>query len=380
MSNFIPDSVRIVALLLGSFFVTLIVIPRIIGVVKYKRLMENPNERSSHKGKVPSLGGVGFFISIGLGFYFLQDWDQYRLATSILPGLLVLFIIGLKDDLVVLSPRTKLLAQLAALSFIVFHPAFQIHDLNNFLGITNVSVFITIPLATFVGLFIINAYNLIDGIDGLAAMIGMVIFGIYGLLFYLLDLYFFCGISALVIGTLAAFLRFNLSSKTKIFMGDTGSLIIGFLIAVATIRLFSIDPTILKKLPFQLENLPTIVIALLIIPIFDTARVFTIRIMNGKSPFSADRNHIHHLLIDNLKLTHIEASTMLTITNLLFCSVFLLMSVDLNNLILFGILLMAVGFFTYFCFRMKCSCKDLHEKSVFQSKLKKIKGLTNFLS
>src|SRR5690606_5252222 len=118
------------------------------------------------------------------------------------PGLLILFVTGLKDDLVVLSPLTKIGAQVTAISFVLLDPAFQIRSLNNFMGIENISLYISIPLAAFVMLFIINAFNLIDGIDGLASMVGIVIFGVYSLVFYTLHLYFFLGVSLLIIGSL----------------------------------------------------------------------------------------------------------------------------------------------------------------------------------
>lgn len=354
--------------------------PRIIGVVTYKRLMSDPNERSSHSEKVPSLGGIAFFIVVTLGLYFIQSWDKYDISMSILPGLLILFVIGLKDDLVVLSPRTKIIAQLMAVSFLLYHPSFQIHHLHNFFGIEEVSLFVTVPLAAFVALFIINAFNLIDGIDGLAAMIGIVIFGVYAFLFFMLDLHYFMAICLVVMGTLAAFLRFNLSSSKKIFMGDTGSLIIGFLIAAATIRLFGVDPMVLKKMPFQLENLPIIVVAVLIIPVFDTARVFTVRLLNRKTPFSADRNHIHHLLIDYLHLSHKEASIFLSIVNILFFLIFLILGVNLDNVILFLALLVLIGVFVYFFFHINFSYKNLRKRVGIRKKMKVIRKNTNFFS
>ena len=277
-----PIYYLIISLFLGSFILTYIIIPRIIDVVKYKRLMDHPNQRSSHIEEVPSLGGVAFYIVIVLGVYFVQllGWDTNDISMVIIPGLLVLFIVGLKDDLVLVAPLTKIAAQLLAIAFVLSHPAFHIVNLHGFLGIQRISLFISIPLVAFVMIVIINAFNLIDGIDGLASIVAIVIFGILGLLFYLIQRPYFMGISVLMIGCLLAFLRYNLSSAKKIFMGDTGSLIIGFLIACATVRLFAVPLSYLKSLPFQLENLPLVVLAILIVPFFDTTRVFTIRVLN----------------------------------------------------------------------------------------------------
>lgn len=365
------------SLLVGSFVFTYLVMPRIIGVVTYKRLMDDPNERSSHFEKVPSLGGIAFFMVISIGFYFLKPFDKNDIMSSILPGLTILFFVGIKDDLMVIGPFTKLLAQLLAVFFVLCHPSFHIDNLHDFMGIAQLNQFIAFPLSAFIMMFIINAFNLIDGIDGLASMVGIVIFSVFGVIFFFLDRLFSMGICILMVGSLLAFLRFNLSTDRKIFMGDTGSLILGFLIACLTIRLFSLDHTTLRSLPFQLENLPVLVMAILIIPVFDTTRVFTIRMINGKAPFSADRNHIHHLLIDYLRLSHRRASLFIGIVNLLFIAVFLLLGINFDNLIVLGILLVAVVLFTFFFFQINFSYKNLRRKIIWKRKLNQIRKNAN---
>lgn len=332
----------------GSFIANYLILPKIIGVLRYKQLMKDPNERSSHKESVPSLGGISFFIVLTIGLYFLQDADRNSISMSIIPGLVILFIMGMKDDLVVLSSKTKFITEIVAVSFVFFHPSFQILNLDTFFGFGQVSSYIAIPLALVVCLFIINAYNLIDGIDGLAAMIGMVIFACYAVMFYLLNLPFFMGLSVIALGTLTAFLCFNLSRKNKIFMGDTGSLIIGFLIAVATIRFFTVDPVVLSKLPFRLDSLSLVMLAVLIVPIFDTSRVIVVRLLNGKTPFSADRNHIHHILIDQLRFSHVKASVCLAMANILIVALFVILGRNFDSLIALGVMITLVGTFTYF--------------------------------
>ena len=152
-----------------------------------------------------------------------------------------------------------------------------------------------------------------------------------------------------MIGVLGAFLRYNLSNENKIFMGDTGSMILGFLIGVMTIRLLALDHVILEKLPFRHENLPFVVGAILIIPFFDTVRVFTIRIMKKKSPFSPDRNHIHHLIIDYFQVSHRRASFYMGVANFLFVMLFAFLAMRTSQwemLIIFsGVILSAIIFF-----------------------------------
>lgn len=376
----LSDILTLSTCLLGSFLCTYLTIPKIIGVVTYKRLMDNPNERSSHTGKIPSLGGIAFFMVTLMGFYFLQRYDHSEMTMALIPGLLILFITGLKDDLVVLGPITKLGAQFAAISFVLLDPAFQIRSLNNFMGIENISLYISIPLAAFVMLFIINAFNLIDGIDGLASMVGIVIFGVYSLVFYALHLYFFLGVSLLIIGSLVAFLRYNLSGTKKIFMGDTGSLIIGFLIAAATIRIFGLEPELLQKLPLQLENMPLVAMAILIVPVFDTARVFTVRLINGKRPFTADRNHIHHILMDYFKFSHRRTSIILGVANGIFVIVFIFLGINFTNGVVLGLMALCISAFIFFFYQINFSYKNLRRRINFKRKLKSIQQITNLFN
>ena len=340
------------SLFIGSFVITYLIMPKIIGVVHYKSLMQNPTKRSSHTKETPSLGGIAFYIVLILGLYFLSLWDKHENLTSFYPGLLILFIIGLKDDLVILSPWTKLIAQLVAISFIVLDSNFYITHLHGFLGLERISLYWSIPLATFIMLMIVNAYNLIDGIDGLASIVGIIIFSVLGVIFYMLQNYFYAGISIMMIGALIAFLRYNLSSDKKIFMGDTGSMIIGFIIGILIIRLLAIGQHELKYLPFQLENLPLVVIAILIVPLFDTTRVFTIRLLNRRDPFIADRNHIHHILIDDLKMSHVQASVLLGIINILFVAVFMILGINFDNLKVLALLILAVLVFVYMFYKV----------------------------
>jgi UDP-GlcNAc:undecaprenyl-phosphate GlcNAc-1-phosphate transferase len=360
-----------------SFVLCYLIVPRIIRVVQFKRLMDHPNKRSSHMQQVPSLGGISFYIVIMLGFYFLNFFTHADSIIPFIPGFLIIFIIGLKDDLVVISPITKLLAQVLAISFFLFEPTFQIHQLHGFMGLKEVSLFLTAPFSAFIMIAIINAYNLIDGIDGLASIVGIIIFSILGVLFYLLkfDLYF--GLCLIMIGSLLAFLRYNLSTDRKIFMGDTGSLLIGFLIAVMVIRLFATPSKILQNLPFQLENLPLVVMAILVVPFFDTARVFTIRIMNKKGPFSPDRNHIHHILIDYLHLSHRRASFFIGIINILFIAVFLLLSSYITNFWLTLLMVFAILSLVYFFYKINESYSNNRRKHSIRKQLNKLKRSPN---
>lgn len=287
--NFLETAIII---FIGSFLLIYLTIPKIIAVVEYKRLMDDPNQRSSHKTKTPTLGGVSFFYTLIFALFFIKSWTTFDEAMYIIPGLTILFIVGLKDDLVVISPGAKLITQVFAVAFILANPSFTIDSLHGFLNIHEIPHYLYLFIAGFMMLTIINSYNLIDGIDGLASVVGIVIMVIYTTIFYLTGEYFFALLAITVNASLMSFLGFNLSSDKKIFMGDTGSLIVGFVISVLTLKFLALNPADYTELPFLLENAPLIAISILIVPLFDTARVFAIRIANKKgSIFSRSQSY-----------------------------------------------------------------------------------------
>ncbi len=347
----------------GAYILTYFTIPKIIGLVEYKKLMDEPNKRSSHIKKTPTLGGVSFFYTLIFALFFLKAWCSYDEAFYLVPGLTILFIIGLKDDLVVLSPYTKLIAQIIAITFIISNESFTIHSLNGFFGIDEIPVYVYYAIAGFIMLTIINAYNLIDGIDGLAAIVGIVILIIYTTIFYMTKEYFFLLISLTLNGCLIAFLKYNLSSTSeKIFMGDTGSLIVGFIISILTLKFLALTPEKYDSLPFLIENIPLIAISILIVPLFDTARVFTIRLANKKSPFSADRNHTHHILIDYFKISHRKASLVIGAFNLIFVYLFIILGSASYNFWLTTVLVITVTILAYFFYRFDYSFSNVRRK------------------
>ena len=300
-----------------SFIVSYLVIPRIISIVRIKNLMDKPNQRSSHKEKTPTMGGVAFFASFLSSLYFLQVYDSHKLGLSLVIGLLILFYIGIKDDLVGVSPRTKIIGQMLSFIFVMDSNELSITSLNGFLGFYELRLWISYFLGIFIIISIVNAYNLIDGINGSASMVGIMIFSIFSYIFYQTEDYYFVLLSISSIGCLTAFLRYNISKKNSIFMGDTGSLLIGFVIGVCTLRFLNLPIERLSMANINYYNKFVLVFIILYIPFVDTMRVFLIRILKHRSPFFADRNHIHHIMIDYMMLSHIQASLLLALFNLL---------------------------------------------------------------
>ncbi|MEC3906312.1 MraY family glycosyltransferase [Tamlana sp. 2201CG12-4] len=336
--------------------------------------MDNPNSRSSHLRRTPTLGGVAFFYTLILALFFANSWCDYNEAIYIIPGLTILFIVGLKDDLVVLSPYTKLGAQLIAVLFILSNDSFTILSLNGFLDIYEIPVYLYYIIGAFIMVTIINAYNLIDGIDGLAAMVGIVILIIYTTIFYMTKEYFFLLISLTLNGCLIAFLKYNLSSTSeKIFMGDTGSLIVGFVISILTLKFLALSPEEYDSLPFLIENIPLIAISILIVPLFDTARVFTIRLVRKRSPFSPDRNHTHHILIDYFKISHRKASLIIGGFNLIFVYLIIILGSASYNFWMVTALVITVVLLGYFFYRFDYSFSNIRRKIRFRKKVDTVK-------
>ncbi len=318
-------------LFIGAFILTCYLVPKIRGVVNYKRLSEEPNERSSHTRAVPSLGGIAFYMILMVSVWFVHPYDTYNEIASIIPGLTVLFMAGLKDDLVVLGAWTKLAAQILAAAFVVFHYKFSIVSLYGFMGIESMPVWLAAAFAIFIIIAVINAFNLIDGIDGLASGLGILIFAGFSVIFFLTGNITLMLMAILLTGSLLGFLVFNLSKKHKIFMGDTGSMIIGFMAGLMAVRVLAFQPSTLNALPFQPENIPFVILGLLFVPLFDTGRVFMVRILEGKSPFKADRKHTHHIIMDFFDISHRRTSFFMGIANLIIAFCFAGLSMIFNQ-------------------------------------------------
>ncbi len=340
-------------LFIGAFVTTYILIPKVILVTNAKKLSTPVNSRSAHIIPTPSFGGVAFFTTLILLISLIQSMLSYFGGNNIIAGLTILFMVGLKDDLVISTAKVKLIGQLIAASFVIFLPQLQIVTFHGFLNIYEISPIFSIPLALILMLAIINAYNLIDGIDGLAGIIGIIICSIYAVIFFFTKRDFSFLICVAVIAILGAFLRYNLSSGTnKIFMGDSGSLIIGFLLGFLTLRFLTIDSFAILNYELKSENRLIFVVAILFIPIFDTTRIIISRLLKKQNPFTADRNHAHHILID-LGLSHVKASVLLGFLNIFIVLVFLLLGRYYSSIIMTMVMGLLFLLFTYLFFALK---------------------------
>jgi UDP-GlcNAc:undecaprenyl-phosphate GlcNAc-1-phosphate transferase len=316
----------------SSFMAMYFVTPVIIQVVKLKNLFEKVSDRSSHSQRVPSFGGVTFFIILIISLSISEQFFVTSRAVYLIPSTLIIFFTGLKDDMTGISPWNKILMQLIATTMLFLSPDFQITNLHGFLGIHEIAHWICIPLAFLVVIFYINAYNLIDGIDGLASSLGVLFFTFFAVVYFSLDDYMMMAVCLSMVGSFIAFLRYNVSTDKRIFLGDTGSLFIGFLIAAIVINILSKDYHRDLNMSY-ISNLPLLIISALFVPIFDSIRVFVIRIQNNRNPFRPDRTHIHHVILDYFKLTHRKTSFYIVSTNALILLIMGFVTEYCNHLI-----------------------------------------------
>ncbi len=330
---------EIILSFITAFCLTFAAIPSIIHVAHVKRLMDEPGERTSHSISTPSLGGIGIFagmlfsIVLWTPFNFLGDL-QYILCAFI-----IIFLVGVRDDLDPITPSKKLLGELLASSILVFKANIKLTSLYGIFGVYELHPYVSIFLSIFTIIVIINAFNLIDGINGLSGSIGVLIASVLGIWFYLIGRLDIAILSFATTGSLVAFLKYNFT-PAKIFMGDTGSLLVGMMVSILAILFIELQKTITDP-DLVIQAAPAFVIATLILPLFDTIRVFIIRIYRGMSPFMPDRRHIHHLLIDS-GCTHMQGTLILIGVNMVFIGIAYFMQHRGNLLVLFIIMLLAL--------------------------------------
>lgn len=306
------------AILLGfitAFTLTYLAIPAIIGVAKVKKLYDRPNERSAHQEPTPSLGGIAIFAGAICGIILWTPVQTFGMLQYVLAALVIIFLIGVKDDLVPLSPVKKLLGQILAALILVYKSHVKITGFYGIFGVHDLPELFSFVLSVVVIIGIINAFNLIDGINGLAGSIGLLACLTLGAWFFAAGHAEFAALSFSLAGALTAFLKYNFT-PARIFMGDTGAMLIGTVCAVLAVKFVELNHAIPAGTFLKFDSAPAIAIAVLILPIFDTLRVFLHRLAKGKSPFHPDRSHIHHQLLD-AGLSHMQATAVLVGLNVL---------------------------------------------------------------
>jgi UDP-GlcNAc:undecaprenyl-phosphate GlcNAc-1-phosphate transferase len=300
---------------ISSICITLTVIPSIIYVADARRLYDvYSHSRDERNANIARLGGVGIFVGFAITLLLFGLTAKAIPVNYLLAACIMVFIMGVKDDLLGVNPTTKLFIQLITALILVVPGNIRLSGMHGLFGLYDIPYFFSVVLSVTTIVFLINAFNLIDGIDGLAAATGIIVNGMFSALFIYVEEYELATISLAITGAIVGFVKFNIT-PAKIFMGDTGALLIGLISAVMAITFIEVNKFTGDNTP-KIFSAPAIAIAILICPISDALRVFVLRILKGQSPFKADRNHIHHRIL-KLGFSHLQTTAILIVGNIL---------------------------------------------------------------
>ena len=319
--------IQLVLSFFWSFLVALFAVPSIIYVAHLKNILDQPNMRTVHESLTPRLGGLAVFAGFMSALTIFANLGNG--VQQLLAGCIILFFIGLKDDLVTISAFKKFIVQLLASGVVMVIADIRITSFQGVLGVHELPVGVSYAFTFLVIVGITNAINLIDGLDGLAGTMVLIIASTFGWFFYqyggsLFDN--FAYVAVCLIGGILGFLRYNFH-KATIFMGDTGSLVCGFIVSVLTIQFIELQ---------AIPSSPSVALGILFVPLFDTLRVSIIRISKGISPFAPDKNHIHHRILA-MGFRQISTVLILALINIVVI-LFVITFADLGNQFIIGTL------------------------------------------
>ncbi len=298
-----------------SFLVAFLILPVLIKYSLKKNLVVVPGRRKLHKKTTPSLGGVAIFTGFLLSTIMWMDLHEWVNIRYLLASLLIIFFLGIRDDLVPFNAWRKMIGQAAAVVGLLFSQV----KITSFYGIFNVYEIPTVVGVVLTAGFIIiitNAYNLVDGLDGLAGTIGIVSLSAFGIWFHLAAQPVFSLLCFSMAGSMLAFLVFNWE-PAEIFMGDTGAMVGGMLLSIITIQFMNSNEALPTGHFIKFSSSVGAATCFIIVPLCDTIRIIILRVLRGQSPITPDKSHIHHGLL-RLGLSHAESSVALGVLNLAF--------------------------------------------------------------
>ena len=299
-----------------SFIIAFASIPTIIRIASRLQLFDEPNERKLHTRRTPLLGGVAVFAAMIFSFTLGAAPFFEKQHLFIITSLILIFFFGLRDDIAPLAPIKKLSGQITASVILILFCKIKLESLHGLFGIHVLNDTTSFFLTLLGILFVVNSYNLIDGIDGLASGLGIIASLVFASLFYIYNDPLMSVLALSLAGALMGFFPYNFRNA-KIFLGDTGTMTIGFVLSIFAFRFIELARSVNIDSWFSYRAAPVVVFAILVIPMIDTLRVFTIRIFKKGSPFIADRNHIHHRLLELGCKPH-QVCVLLYLVNTLF--------------------------------------------------------------
>ena len=328
-------------LILLAFFMSLLLVAfsirPLVRIALAKHLVEELNERKIHKKAVPSIGGVAIFIGVTLSAIISTNGYSFDVLKYIIAAIILMFFVGLKDDITIISAKKKIVFQIVAAIILFLLGDIRITNFQGLFGIEEVSYGVSAISSVFLIVVILNSFNFIDGVDGLASGIAIIASVVFGTWFYLAGYIQYAILCFSLSGSLTAFFYYNVFGKAnKLFMGDSGSLIIGIVLSVAAIKFIELNN--IQDGNYAIYAAPAVAFSILIVPLADLFKVFFIRIYNRRSPFTPDNNHFHHYLLI-IKKNHFVTTLITMSINILFIVFALGLSVaGLNVNVLFGIL------------------------------------------
>ena len=320
-----------------AFLIGFLLTPIVILVLKKMELMDSPGGRKIHSGFIPSMGGIAFVIATFIAVLSWLDAQYIMEIRFLLAAFGLMFFVGLRDDMVNMSAVQKLAGQFIAAYLVVVMADIRFTSLYGFMGIYDLPLWISYSLSFFTVLVLTNSFNLIDGLDGLAGSISLVTFLFLGWWFFEADLMSYAVFSFILVGAVLSFLVYNWH-PAKIFMGDTGSLSLGFALSVLTVLFIDKNGTMASFEGWKFNAPIASGVALMIIPIYDTSRIFIKRTMNGKSPMAPDKSHVHHFLL-RMGLRHDQVTITLVLIKCAFIGLIFL-GAGLNDYILLPIVIL----------------------------------------
>lgn len=322
-----------------SFVIAFLIVPVIIKYSLRKNLGDIPGRRKIHKKVTPSMGGIAIFVGFFTSSLIWIDIQGWGYIKFILVALFVIFFIGVRDDLVPLRAMVKLVGQIMAASLVIFLFDLRIKTFYGLFGIYELPAIISYLVTYMTIIVITNSFNLIDGLDGLAGTIAIVALLAFGIWFFLVDQPTFSILAFSMLGSIFAFLIFNWE-PSEVFMGDTGALVIGMMLAMLTIFFINVNYALPAMTPYKFNGSVGTAACIIIIPLVDTLRIVILRLSKGQSPFAPDKSHIHHAIM-RLGMTHSQTTLILATVQIMYIMLAVIFSEYADIYIISGLLVLS---------------------------------------
>jgi UDP-GlcNAc:undecaprenyl-phosphate GlcNAc-1-phosphate transferase len=284
------------ASIVTSFLISFLIIPVIVKYSHQRNIVDVPGGRKIHKKVTPSMGGIAIFLGFFLSSIIWINSSLWQDIKFLLVPFMIIFFTGLRDDLIPLKPLVKLAGQVTAAAFLLYFLDLRLHSFYGLFGLEEWPIWISYIVTVFTIIVITNAFNLVDGLDGLAGSIASAILLFYGIWYYSMGDSIFSVFCFSMLGAIIAFLLFNWE-PSEIFMGDTGALVIGMMLAVVTIRFINLNFGLTNNSPVRFDSTISTAACLIIVPLLDTTRIIILRLSKRQSPFKPDKSHIHHAIM-----------------------------------------------------------------------------------